>query len=617
MNDEFSDDFLKDGRIRMDWKLVRWGLSMAFNIDRPAFVGWGFIFLLSAVLPTVFIAMVSQIIDRVQTNVAEGNSINSIVVFLAALVVVMFVNSMFSKLPHLLWYRLEKKYSIGMQQKMCDFMKKVPVRYFDDARTAKVMSLAQKSEKTLGLFISEFFYILLNIINLASLVVLAWTTSYILLFVLIIYLAAVIPVGISNAKKSWETWTSMTDNENAAQYYENLVFKDYFAKETRLLQMKDLIEKKWKHYQKPIIESDIKMGLQQETDWSRIKILSSVVRFVLLFMGLFSLQRGNLTLGGLNIFVSVFERMANTSFNLGYSVMSMYRRSCDLKFKKMMFDLDFSGKRPMPDYEMPKPVKAVQGEPPVVFECNNVSFSYSDDGKDVLKNLSFNIRKGETVALVGENGAGKSTLIKLLLGLYEPREGEMFFEGQNYRELDSGELTEKIGVVFQDFVNFELMVRENVAFGDISKVNDDDVIKGAIKKGDALKVVDKMPKGIDTYMGRWYEKDGVRMSGGEWQRLAMSRAYISNRDILIMDEPAAKLDPIAEMEQFNRIKYSLEDCTSILISHRIGFARLADKIIVLQEGQLMEEGSHEELMKKQGIYYEMFSNQAGWYQKEA
>ena len=193
----------------------------------------------------------------------------------------------------------------------------------------------------------------------------------------------------------------------------------------------------------------------------------------------------------------------------------------------------------------------------------------------------------------------------------------MFFEGQNYRELDSGELTEKIGVVFQDFVNFELMVRENVAFGDISKVNDDDVIKGAIKKGDALKVVDKMPKGIDTYMGRWYEKDGVRMSGGEWQRLAMSRAYISNRDILIMDEPAAKLDPIAEMEQFNRIKYSLEDCTSILISHRIGFARLADKIIVLQEGQLMEEGSHEELMKKQGIYYEMFSNQAGWYQKEA
>lgn len=160
------------------------------------------------------------------------------------------------------------------------------------------------------------------------------------------------------------------------------------------------------------------------------------------------------------------------------------------------------------------------------------------------------------------------------------------------------------------------MVRENVSFGDISNVHDDFVIFQAIENGGTLHIVERMTQNIDKYLGRWYEKDGVRMSGGKWQRIAVSRSYINNKDILVMDEPAAALDLIAEMEQFSRIKQSLKSQTAILVSHRIGFARLADRIFVLKDGHIVENGSHEELMAKGCVYYEMFNNQASWYIKE-
>lgn len=605
---------LEDNKTQMDIEVVIWGLKFAYKMNPLLFIGWVVLYLFSAVLPTVFIGLVSKTVDTMQENVAQGNGMKSIVAILVVLLVVMIINGLFEQLPQMLWTQLSNTYAIGMQKKMGEFMKTVPVRYFDDAETAKYMSMAQKKERTLGSFIASFFELFADLFALASMIVLAWNTSYLLLIVMAVFLAAVLPIGVHNARHQYQVWIDESQNENIADYYLDMVMKKN-PKDVRLLQMEDYIMKKWRERRRPSIESYIKSNQKVENNWALMRLVVSITKFMLLFVGLFLLHGGQLTLGGLTLFVSVFSQMGTTSMSVGYDWMETYLSYSDLKFKKKMFELDFSDKRPLPKGGTAMPSRTTANEAPIEFEFRNVSFSYQK-GRNVIHDLTLQIHKGEVIALVGENGAGKSTLVKLLLGLYEPDEGELFFEGTNYRDLNMTQMVNRIGVVFQDFVHFELMVRENVGFGDISKVYEDEMIWEAVKKGGAKQVVDKLPKGIDTYLGRWYEKEGGNMSGGEWQRIAVSRAHISDKDILVMDEPAAALDPIAEMEQFTQIKKSLHGRTSILISHRIGFARLADKIVVLSKGELKEFGTHEELMKRKGLYYDMFSNQASWYQTE-
>lgn len=201
-----------------------------------------------------------------------------------------------------------------------------------------------------------------------------------------------------------------------------------------------------------------------------------------------------------------------------------------------------------------------------------------------------------------------------MLGLYVPNEGKIWFEGLPYDQLTQEYLYRKIGVVFQDFKQYHFTIRENIAFGDINQLYNDQALMEAAKRGQAEKIILNSPKGLDSYLGREYEEDGLELSGGEWQRIGVARAHVSNKEILILDEPAAKLDPVAEMEQFVEIKNSLGGRTAVLVSHRLGFARLADNIIVLSDGELVEMGTHTDLMQANGHYAKMFQAQAEWYE---
>lgn len=226
----------------------------------------------------------------------------------------------------------------------------------------------------------------------------------------------------------------------------------------------------------------------------------------------------------------------------------------------------------------------VPKKPKEIFALKNVSFGYREN-QEVLKNISLTIERGETVALVGDNGAGKSTLIKLLLGLYTPNKGEMRFQGLAYDQLTQEYLYSKLGVVFQDFKQYHFTIRENIAFGDVNQIDKDQVLMNAARKGQAEKLINVQGKGLDTFLGRQFETDGIELSGGEWQRIGVSRAHVSDKDILILDEPAAKLDPVSEMEQFMEIENSLGGRTAVLVSHSLGFARLLKLCFKLVAGK--------------------------------
>lgn len=246
------------------------------------------------------------------------------------------------------------------------------------------------------------------------------------------------------------------------------------------------------------------------------------------------------------------------------------------------------------------------------FEFRDVSFTYPGTSRTVLSHFNFTLGLGERVALIGENGQGKTTIVKLITRLYDPTEGQILLDGIDLREYKLEELHREIGVIFQDFMRYELTARENIAVGRIEQAGQHDEIAGAASKSLADTVVGKLEHGYDQLLGRRFE-GGVELSGGEWQKIALARAYLRDAQLLILDEPTAALDARSELEVFERFAELTQGKMALLISHRFSTVRMADRIVVLANGRLLEEGNHESLMKAGGQYAAMFDMQAASY----
>ncbi|MBR2987954.1 MAG: ATP-binding cassette domain-containing protein, partial [Clostridia bacterium] len=246
-------------------------------------------------------------------------------------------------------------------------------------------------------------------------------------------------------------------------------------------------------------------------------------------------------------------------------------------------------------------------------EFKNVSFSYPGTDRKVLKNINLRLDPCDTVVLVGLNGAGKTTLLKLLTRLYDPTEGVILLDGHDIREYDPKELYKIFGIIFQDFGKYAFSVKENIAFSRYRDEIDMARVTEAAEQSASREFIENLPDGYDTPLMRYFEKNGIELSIGQWQKLSVARAFYSDSDILILDEPTASLDPMAEQEIFNQFDRLKKDKTTIFVSHRLSSATTANKIVVLKYGEIIEMGDHQSLMAKGGEYYTLFSTQAKRY----
>ncbi len=246
------------------------------------------------------------------------------------------------------------------------------------------------------------------------------------------------------------------------------------------------------------------------------------------------------------------------------------------------------------------------------FEFKNVSFHYPGVDREILRNLNFRLEPGERIALIGQNGQGKTTIVKLMSRLYDPSAGKILLDGIDLREYNIEDLCREIGVIFQDFMRYEMTARENIAVGRIEFLDDFQRIREAAHKSLADDVINKLGGKYDQMLGRRFD-GGVDLSGGEWQKLALARAYLRESQVLILDEPTAALDARAEFEVFERFNELTVGKMALFISHRFSTVRMAERIIVLENGSIAEEGSHDRLMARAGIYAEMFELQAASY----
>src|SRR5246127_3904409 len=377
------------------------------------------------------------------------------------------------------------------------------------------------------------------------------------------------------------------------------------AKELKLFGLRDFLTGRFKALSDQVTHEDITLARRKVIAGSLLSMIGTAGYYTAYVYAVWQTVMGVFSFGTLTLLANAI-REASSNLQQTFSTLSTIAdQALFLTDLIAFFDMKPTIRSKPNALPAPRPIQ--QG-----FEFRNVSFRYPGSSRLVLNELNFQLRPGERVALIGENGEGKTTIVKLLCRLYDPVEGRILLDGVDLREYDLEDLYREIGVIFQDYMRYEMTARENIAVGRIEQLENMELVRESAHKSMAEDVVAKLAGGYDQMLGRRFE-NGVDLSGGEWQKVALARAYLRDAQVLILDEPTAALDARSEYEVFRRFAELTAGKLALFISHRFSTVRMADRIIVLDDGKVVEDGNHEELLNLGGRYAEMFEMQAASY----
>ncbi len=425
--------------------------------------------------------------------------------------------------------------------------------------------------------------------------------------VLVLVIAAV-PPFIAETRFAGEAfrlfrWRSPETRQQ--HYLETLIAREDYAKEVQLYQLGSTMLQRYRDIFHRLYDEDRDLTIRRGIWGYLLSLLSTATFYAAYAWIVVETIWGRISLGDMTMYLTVFRQGQSTFAGALTSIGGMYEDN-----------LYLSNLYEFLEQNVPKPRgKARQGViPGDGMRFIDVSFTYPGITKPALKNISLHLKPGEKLAIVGENGSGKTTLIKLLTRLYTPDSGQILLDGLDLQEWDIEVLRQRIGVIFQDFVRYHFTVGENVGVGDVNHLQDDTRWAVASEKGMAKPFIESLPEGFATQLGRWF-KGGQELSGGQWQKIALSRAFMrTGADILVLDEPTAAMDAEAEVRIFDHFRTITQHQMVVLISHRFSTVRMADTIVVMAEGEILEQGTHKELLQLGGRYARLFSLQAAGYQ---
>ena len=504
---------------------------------------------------------------------------------------------------------------IDLNVRILQKAEKLSLRHFEDAAFYDKLTRARREASTRPLsLIQSNFQVIRHGLTLAGYVALLIGFSG---WMAVAVLIATVPAFVAEARFSGaafrlRNWRS--PDSRRLTYLEYVLANDEHAKEVKLFGLAPLLLGRYRRLAETFFADDRRLAVRRMVWGYALSLVSTAVFYGCYALIVAATVRGRLSLGEMTLYLVAF-RQGQQSFQAMLSALGgMYE---DTLYMSNLFDYFAIATE---DDKAAGPVAAVRAEEGVRFE--GVGFRYPGGGPDAaqaasekwaLRNVDVFVPKGQSLALVGENGAGKTTFIKLLAGLYDPTEGRVLLDGRDLRAWDERELRARIGVIFQDFNEYQLALRENVAFGSVDHLDDELRVGRAVEQGGAKELVATLTAGLDTQLGRWFS-GGVELSGGQWQKVALARAFMREEaDILILDEPTAALDAEAEHAVFQRFRALAAGRTTILISHRFPTVRMADRILVLEAGRVIEDGSHADLLAAGRRYAHLFGLQAAGY----
>ncbi|MGN6601141.1 MAG: ABC transporter ATP-binding protein [Ginsengibacter sp.] len=427
-------------------------------------------------------------------------------------------------------------------------------------------------------------------------------------WLILLLFVAVLPAFLGEAHFNDRTYSlsrRQTPERRELDYVRYIDASDETAKEVKLFNLSGFLVDRFRQLSDKFYRDNKKLAVKRSLWGTGFSLLGTLGYYGAYVFIISKAVQGKITIGDLTFLAGSFRQLRSSLDSILTRFTTVSQGAIYLKDFFDFFEIQPTI-YPSSD-AVPFPKKIREG---FVFE--NVGFKYAHSNNWAIRHLNFTLKAGEKLALVGENGAGKTTLVKLLARLYDPTEGRILLDGRDLREYDLAQLRKNVGVIFQDYIRYQMTVSQNIAVGNIDELENQELITESARKSLADRLVQKLAGKYDQALGKRFNQ-GVELSGGEWQKIALARAYMKEAQLLILDEPTSALDARAEYEVFQRFSELTKGKTAVLISHRFSTVRMADRVLVLDKGQLLEIGSHEELLEQNGRYAELFNLQAAGY----
>ena len=582
--------------IQNDWYAIRLGFSISKSLVINTFFWSMAIYFEWVFFDAIFLREIVGALD-------ENKSFNEIFGFIAVCGLLFCLINLYGNYVENVVFPLQttRLYG-GIYRKLYAKARNVELKCYEDSEFYNRYTMAMdEAETKVREIITSFWGVLLGAVATAAVFGFMYEIDHLAMLFIICPLVGNFLFGNRKNKYEFKRYQEQAPNDKVLNYVNRTMYLSDYAKEIRIFQIFRLLKKQYHDATQKNISVAVKYAFSNAV----MSFLKNTFSFTAIFEGVLlyavyrNLVTGSISLAQLTVMSSLMVAMTWILIRLFEDVMKIMKNGLFinnlrgfLEYEEMIPE-DQKGVLPEKEFES------------LVFD--NVCFSYKDE--ETIKNLSFELRKGEIVALVGHNGAGKTTIVKLLLRLYDPVSGVIRVNGRDIREYDLHAYREMFATTFQDFSIMGMTIKENVLMGRHYE-NEDELVEKSLKRAGVYEKVQSLPKGIHTMMTKEFEEDGAVLSGGENQKLAVARTFAKDSPVKILDEPSSALDPIAEYELFKNIMKEGKDHTMLFISHRLSSVKSCDKVFMLEDGRLIEEGSHRQLMEFGGSYAQMYKKQA-------